>query len=219
MKGTTLAVLMVVGILAFAALAIGVSYAKYDEATTVVSIENGITCTINDKEVHNGDTITVRTGEYNMKIRVESEYDLPIGIAGKWTSDTRTVTCCDLDTKELVVAFGHGVFDGKLAIGYTADDGDIAAVVLKFTIGDGITVTHGSDEIKDGDTYSFPNDSTIVVKTNDGQRHNVKYNGSWSNDYGMSGGANGEELGSSVNISIIDMMYFGDGHGTMEIHI
>ena len=57
------------------------------------------------------------------------------------------------------------------------------------------------------------------MTTNDGLRHNVSYKGSWNNDYGMSGGASGEELGSSVTIYIVDMMYFADGHGTMEIHI
>ena len=210
---------MAAGIVLFAATAIGLSYAKYDETTTEVFIEDGITCTINGKEVSNGETVTVKTGEYDLKIKVDSEYDLKIGIAGEWSSDQRTVSGHDFDSKELRVAMGHGTFSGKLRIGFIDGDGDLGNIILRFTIGEGITVTHGSDEIKDGDTYTFTGDSVIAVKTNDGQRHDVRYNGSWSNDCGMSGGASGVELGSSVTISIIDMMYFDDGHGTMDIHI
>lgn len=219
MKGIVLTALMIVGILLFAGTAIGLSYTKYDEVTTTVYIEDGITCTINDKEVRNGDRITIPTGNDSLRIHAVSNYVLPIGIAGKWCSETRTITEYLIDANDMEVSFGHGTFEGKLMIGFTAEDSDIAGIVLKFTIGEGITVKCGSDEIKDGDEYRFPNDSKIDVTTNDGQRHDVKYKGSWSNEYGMSGGASGEELGSSITIDIVDMMYFSDGHGTMEIHI
>ena len=218
MRGIVLFSLMAVGFVLFAGAAIGLSYAKYDEVTTVVTIEDGITCTINDRAVSNGEKVTFKNGE-DLKIHIESEYALPISMAGRWTSDTKTVTDYRIDGNDMTVRFGHGIFDGKLKVAFTKDDGDIAAVVLKFTIGSGITAKCGTNEIKDGDTYTFHGDNTVTVTTNDGARHDVKYNGSWSNEYGMSGGASGQELGSSVNISIVDMMYFSDGHGTMEIHI
>ena len=224
MRGITLATLMVVGILAVAATAIGLSYAKYDEATTTVTIEDGIKCCINGKEVSNGDTVTVKLEAAKLKIEVCSEYEQPIGYAGKWTSNDHTVTSSKTDDSTVksgtfTVDLNHGKYNGILRIGFMDGDGDLANVVLKFTIGEGITVTSGSDEIKDGDTYTFIGDSKIIVKTNDGQRHDVKYSGSWSNDCGMSGGASGQELNSSVTIDIIDMMFFDDGHGTMDIHI
>ena len=218
MKGITLFALMAAGFVLFAGIAIGLSYTKYDEITTTVEVGDGITCTINGKEVSNGETITVPADLGALKVHAETDYDLPIIIAGKWTSDSKTVSDYRIDAKDMNVNVGIGKFTGKLIVKFT-DDGDLGAVVLTFTIGDGITVKCGGDEIKNGDTYTFDGDSSVIVTTNDGQKHDIKYSGSWSNDYGMSGGASGVELGTSATIYIVDMMYFGDGHGTMDIHI
>ncbi len=219
MKGITILALMTAGFVLFAGIALGVTYAKYDEATTTVTIDNGITCTINGKEVSNGETITVTPDLGSLRIHVESDYALPIGISGGWQSGDDIVTAECNDATDYTVNLGHGKFVGELMIGFIYDSSDLGAVILTFTITDDITVKAGGTTINNGDTYTFNGDGQIIVTTNDGEKHNVKYNGSWSNPDGMSGGASGQELNSSVTIYITDMMFFSDGHGTMDIHI
>ena len=209
---------MAAGVILFAGAAIGLSYTKYDELTTTIDLDDGITCTLNGKEVSNGETVTIRQDMGTVRIHLESEYPIPIIMGALWKSSDRTIMASSLDCKGCDVQLGHGDFTGRFIAHYQGD-GDLANVVLKFTIGEGITVSAGGTQINDGDEYTFVGDGTITVTTNDGQRHDVKYKGSWSNEYGMSGGASGNELNSTVSISIVDMMYFSDGHGTMEIHI
>ena len=48
-------------------------------------------------------------------------------------------------------------------------------------------------------------------------RASLSYDGSWKNGDGMSGGARGSNLGTSVGISIMNLMYFSDGYGDMSI--
>ena len=223
MKGKYLAAIMVAGMLVFIALSLGVTSTKYDEVTTTVIMDDGIACTINGKTVTNGSTVAVNPDFSKIKVHVESNYQLPICIAGIWTSDKETVTgsCTDgsiVSSGDLKVTVGHGSYNGTLRVFFT-DDGDLADIILTFTIGSGITVRSQGITINDGDQFTFHDDSTINVTTNDGQRHDISYKGSWSNDCGMSSGASGSELGSEITIYITDMIYFDPAYGTMSIHM
>jgi len=224
MNGKYLAAFMVAGMLVFIALSLGITSCKYDEITSTVIMDDDITCTINGKVVHNGDTVTVNPTFGKVKIHVDSEYALPIGIAGIWKSDKETVTASSTDSSivqcgEIKAAFGHGTYTGTVRVFFTADDGDLAPITLTFKISDGLMVRSQGISITDGSQFTFDNDSTINVTTTDGQRHNIKYSGSWSNDCGMSSGASGEELGEATTIYITDTMYFDPGYGTMTISI
>ena len=224
MNGKYLAAIMVAGMLVFIVLALGVTSFKYDEITSTVIMDDDLSVTINGKTVHNGDTVTVNPYFGKVTIRAESEYTLPIGIAGIWKSDKETVTASSTDSSivksgEIKATFGHGSYDGTVRVFYTADDSDLAPITLTFKISDGLMVRSQGISITDGSQFTFDNDSTINVTTTDGQRHNIKYSGSWSNDCGMSSGASGEELGEATTIYITDTMYFDPGYGTMTISI
>lgn len=224
MKGKYLFAFMVAGILLFTAVALGTTCTKYDEVNTKVIMDSDITCTINGKTVSNGQTVSVNPNFSLVKICVSSEYDLPIGVAGVWNSDGDTVTASSTDDSivrsgEVRALFGHGTYDGTLRVFFTADDSDLADIILTFTIDSRITVRSQGVTINNGDQFTFHGDSTINVITNDGQRHDISYSGSWSNDCGMSSGASGSELGSDITIYIEDFIYFDPAYGTMKISI
>lgn len=224
MKGITLFALMTAGFILFAAAAIGVAYAKHDEVTTTVVLEDGITCTINGKAVSNGDKVTVKSEGGYLNVHVESNFEQGIGYAGTWQSVSNTVTssCTDNTVSkcgDFKIAFNHGEYNGRINIQFFDGDGDLAAINLTFTITGDISVSWSGGDITNGQTVSFPGDSKITVKTNDGQRHEVSYSGSWSNPDGMSGGASGGELNSTVIIDIVDCIYFDPATGTMNISV
>ena len=224
MKGKYLLAFMVVGILLLTVMCLGVTYNKYDEVTSQVIMDEGITCTINGKAVADGDVVTVNPNFGKLKICVDSQYELPIGVAGIWKSDKETITASSTDSSivksgEIKAMFGHGSYDGTLRVFFTDDDGCLADIVLTFKISDGLMVRSQGISITDGAQFTFSGDSTINVTTADGQKHNIKYSGSWSNDCGMSSGASGNEYGESATINILDTMYFDPGYGTMEITI
>ena len=195
-----------------------------DEITTTVSVGAGLTCTINDKEVSNGDELVLKeTSE--LKVSVKTIDLVQIRVAGSWTSDKNVygdVYTTDSPVKEADFTFklNHGKFTGKLEILNMAENsGDINPIHLKFSFDESkVTVSCGGSEIKDGDTFTFDGDSTVSVESKVG-RVNISYSGSWKNADGMSGGASGNKLGTTASISIMDMMFFSDGYGDMKITV
>ena len=193
-----------------------------DEVTTKVSIGAGLTCTINDEQVSNGQELVLKeTSE--LKVCVKSVDLVQIRAAGTWSSDKNVygdVFTTDSPVKEACFTFklNHGKFCGKLdLINMAEDSGDINPIHLKFSFDESkLKVSCGGSEIKDGDTFTFDGDSTVSVESKIG-RVNISYSGSWKNADGMSGGARGNNLGTSASISIMDMMFFSDGYGDMKI--
>ena len=186
MKGIILFSLMAAGFILFAGIAIGVNYTKYDEVTTTVTIDDGITCTINGKEVSNGDTVTVSMDLAKMNVCVKSDYDQPIGYVGSWTSGSDTVTSSQKDSSvshcgKFVINFNHGSYTGSMKIKFFAGD-EMQTISMKFHISSDVTVTIAGTQINDGDSYDFKNDIKVSVSANDGQKHNISYSYWWGKE-------------------------------------
>ncbi|WII09349.1 hypothetical protein O8W32_00620 [Methanomassiliicoccales archaeon LGM-DZ1] len=114
----------------------------------------------------------------------------------------------------------HGTYKGAMYISNDAADGDLAPIILKFTVDESmVTVKNGGTVIHNNDVVTFTNDSELQVTTVDGKSHEITYKGTWSNSSGMSSGASGSELGTSTTIYIVDTMYFDAGNGTMEVGV
>ena len=194
-----------------------------DEITTKVSIGAGLTCTINDKAVSNGDELVLKDTT-ELRICVRSADAVQMRTAGTWTSEKNTygdVYTTSSPVKEACFTYtlNHGKFCGQLkVINMATDDGnDICPIHLKFSFDESkVKVSSGGTEIKNGDTFTFNGDGYVSVESKIGKA-NLSYSGSWKNADGMSGGANGYNLGTSVGISIMNMMFFSDGYGDMTI--
>ena len=222
MKGTTLFALMIVGILALAGLCIGVSYAKYDNVTTTVHIDDGIVVTIDDIEVTNGQTITIDKDLGHFRVAVRSDSEQFIGYAGQWSSgpDHVSVNMRDETIKyygEFTIHFGHGNFSGGLRISYLAPD-MLQPITMKFNIGQGVKVTSGNMEIIDGAEVDFTDDATIIVTALDGQKHNINWRYSWSSSC-ESGSGEGSEYNTSMTFTIENTAYFEHAYGTVNISL
>ena len=213
---------MIVGILAFAVLGIGLSYGKYDEATTTVTIDDGIKCCINGKEVSSGETVTVKLQADKMKISVSSDYDMPIGYAGKWTSDNHTVTSSKTDDStvgegKFIIEFNHGKYTGAIKIKFLNSEMDGQKITFKFSIAEGLNVTSGDTTINDGDSIAYTDETIYInVATADGQRKNINYS-YWWGDSSESGSGSGSELATSMQIIIDNMAYFDPQPGEVKI--
>lgn len=226
MKETTILAVAVMVALVAAGAAIGVNIMKNDEVTTEVLLDDGMTCTINGKEVANGDTVTVTISSGNMTIHVDSQAQGRLAVTGLWTAEGATasvkqctdnpVTSADFPAKFIK----HGTYKGAIYISNDAADSDIAPIILKFTVDESkVIVKNGGTVIHNNDVVTFTNDSELQVTTVDGKSHEITYKGTWSNSSGMSSGASGSELGTSTTIYIVDTMYFDAGNGTMEVGV
>ena len=224
MKGITLATLMTVGILVFAATAIGLSYAKYDEATTTVVLEDGIACTINGKEVSSGETVTVRTEGGYLNVCAKSPSPAIIGYSGQWTSGDRTSTATKWTDKEVEeydfkIALNHGSYTGRMTI-KNMDGDELQPIDIKFTIDESkVTVTHGSTVVHDGDVVTLVGDDAFQAATVDGQKHTIRWDGHWSNPDGESSGTSGCHYTASTTITVQDFIYFSKATGTMTVSV
>ena len=224
MKGITVATLMVVGMLAVMAVCVGLSYAKYDEATTTVTLDDGITCTINGKEVSNGDTVTVKLEAAKLKIKVSSEYDQPIGYAGKWTAGDNTVTSSKTDDStvgsgEFIINLNHGKYTGAIKIKFVSADMSGQKITFKFSIAEGLNVTYGSTAITDGESIEFTDDTIYInVATADGQKKNISYS-YWWGDSSEGGSGSGSEYNTSIQIIIDNMAFFDPQPGEVKIWV
>ena len=112
---------MVVGILLFAGTAIGLSYAKYDEATTTIIVEDGLKCCVDGKEITGKSTITTNLKGGYLKVCVESEKPAVIGYYGVWYNDVDKQTREGQSSEEVTsysidIPFNHGKYDGSLVI-------------------------------------------------------------------------------------------------------
>ena len=222
MKGKTLFALMIVGILVFAGLCIGVSYAKYDKVTTTVHFDDGIYVTIDDIEVTNGQTITIDKDLGHFHVAVRSDSDQYIGYAGQWTSGPDHVSVKMRDETiqyygEFTVHFGHGNFDGGLRISYLGGD-TMEPITMKFSIGQGVKVTSNGAEIVNGAEITYTDDATIVVTALDGQKHNINWRYSWSSSC-ESGSGEGSEYNTSMTFTIENTAYFEHAYGTVNISL
>ena len=224
MKGITLATLMVVGIFVLAAGAIGLSYAKYDEATTTVILEDGITCTINGKEVSNGETVTVKLEGGYLNVHAVAPMPMVIGYSGQWTAGDNTCkstvwTGSEVESYDFKVAINHGKFTGRMVIKDLGGD-ELQPIELKFSIDESkVTVKHGGDVIHDGDTFTIYGDDAFTATTVDGQKHTINWDGHWSNPDGESSGASGCHYTVTATISVQDFIYFDKATGTMVITV
>lgn len=221
MKGITVFALMIVGVVVLAGVGLGLTCSKYNEISTTVIIEDGITCTINGKEVSSGENIAVDNNGY-LDIHVESETPADMGYSGLWTSSDNVVTKTEnigseKTSADFKVKFTHNNYSGKMVIKNLGAD-SLQYINLKFKIDESkVIVKNGDNVIKDGQTLSFNYDISLNVSTKDGQKHDITYDGHWSNSCGESSGASGSNYTISTNIVIQDFIYYEDANGTMTI--
>ncbi len=189
MKGKILFALMIVGILLFAGLAICVNYAKYGDVTTEVLLDDGLTCTINGKEVKDGDTVTVGLEYAKLKICVSSNTAALIACSGSWSSDSDRITFSDGTEKsvknaEFTIDFGKADhFDGRIFIDNGVDDLDHDPISLYFVYDDAITVKLWGKVIPSGSDLFYKEDIDLEVTTNDGKLHDLHWYGNYKNQY------------------------------------
>lgn len=195
-----------------------------DEITTEVSVGAGLSCKIDGNDVANGEQITIKE-KSKLCVQVEAVENIQIQAAGTWTSEKNVigkVFTTESPVKEACFTFelNHGKFNGKLLIINVAENtGDINPIHLKFSFDESkVKVSAGGTEIANGDTFDFDGDGSVLVESKVGKVM-LKYSGSWKNDCGMSGGASGYNQGTSVTISIVNMMFFSDGYGDMNITV
>ena len=210
MKGIVLASLMVVGILVFAGLALGVAYAKYDEATTTIILEDGIRCNIDGKDIGNGEKITTElTGGY---LNVHVEYDTPIvfGYSGAWYSDDRTETqdgdsSTEVTSYDIKISFSHGKYNGTLLVRNMASDeyGCPISMVLHFDESKiKVWFSMANSYRHDGDAITVLGDCVFDISHVDGQVHTFTWDGSWGNDWGDHEVLQGTKSAGTVKIRI-----------------
>ena len=195
-----------------------------DEITTEVSVGAGLSCKIDGNDVANGEQITIKE-KSKLCVEVQVVENIQIQAAGTWTSEKNVigkVFTTESPVKEACFTFelNHGKFNGKLLIINVAENtGDINPIHLKFLFDESkVKVSAGGTEIANGDTFDFDGDGSVLVESKVGSVM-LKYSGSWKNDCGMSGGASGYNQGTSVTISIVNMMFFSDGYGDMNITV
>ncbi len=210
MRGIVLTTLMIIGILVFAGTAIGVSYAKYDEATTTVTIEDGLKCTINGKAVSNGDVITTKLDGGYLKVCVESEFPAVIGCFGVWYTDGKTVTENKDSTDEVTcyefkIPFNHGDYNGSLLVRNMGSDayGCPISMVLHFDESKvRVWFSLANSYRHDGETVWVLGECEFDVLAVDGQTHTFSWDGSWGNDVGDHGVLKGTKTTSEVALRI-----------------
>ena len=226
MKETAILAVAVVVAMVAAGGAIGMNLMKNDEITTEVLMDDGMTCTINGTEVANGDTVTLSLAGGVMSVHIDSQILGKIAVCGLWASDSASTsvlkgTDSAATAADIPVRFvRHGTYRGAMYISNDAADGNLAPIILKFTIDESmVTVNNGGTVIHNNDVVTFTNDTELQVTTVDGKSHEITFKGTWSNSSGMSSGASGSELGTSTTIYIVDTMYFDAGNGTMEVGV
>lgn len=189
MKGKILFALMIVGILLFAGIAIGVNFSKYGDVTTEVALDDGLTCTINGKEVNNGDTITVDMQFAKLNVCVTSDAAAKLACTGSWASGSDRVTFSDGTSEdatyaEFTIDFHKAVhFDGMIFIDKGVDDLDHDPIILYFEYDDSITVKLWGKVVPSGSDLCYKQDIDLEVTTNDGQEHDLHWYGSYKNQY------------------------------------
>ena len=223
MRGVALLALMTAGFIIFAGIALGVTYTKYDQITTTVTLEDGITCTIEGKEVSSGETIAVNPEFGSMNVHVESATPAVFGYAGKWTSGDDTwkstgKTDSEATSADFKIDFKHGEFTGSMYICNMGGDYDYKPIAMEFHIeGDEyLKVCIGDTVIHDGDKMTLTGDTSVTISTADGQRHHISYEGWWGNDC-EEGSDHFAGLVDSWTCYIYDQFLL-DAHGSLHIY-
>ena len=210
MRGIVLASLMIVGILVFAGTALGVTYYKYDEATTTIILGDGLTCTIDGKEVKNGDTITSELRGGYLNAHVESNTPVVIGYVGLWASDGDTEkregdSSVEVTSYDIKIPFNHGSYNGKLQIWDLADDasGNLITLVLHFDESKMTLWFSFYDDFRhDGDTVHILGDDVFEVRHVDKQTHDFSWDGYYRDDWGNYKALQGAETTDDVLVRI-----------------
>ena len=191
-----------------------------DEVAMTITLEDDITCTINGETYSGGTDIHVTTDHRELCFRIDAPVAAPFAYAGKWTSGDSVVTASgtvegSLYT-EFKVSFDHGDYEGKFNA-KMLDTDDLYPIDLTFSFDESkFKVTSGGSTISNGQVFSFTGDSEVLVESLIGTV-DITYNGSWSDDYGGSGSASGDELGTQTIIYITNCAYFGKMTGSMDI--
>lgn len=226
MKGIALSALMIVGILLFAGIAIGVNYSKYGEVTTTVEIDDGLTCTINGKEVSNGDTVTVDLEFCKLKVCVNSDAATLIACSGDWSSDGDRVSFSDgtdseVTCAEFTIDFGKAAsFNGIIVIDKAVDDLDHDPISLYFTYDDKIVVRLNGNEVASGTTLWYKEDIDLEVITVDGEEYDIHWYGSYRNHYDTGDKTiDGSGHWSSGTIHLECDNYFSTATGKLTIDV
>ena len=190
--------------------------------TTTVTIDEGLTCTMNGVPVKDGQTVSVPLDDGIITLHVESKVAETFGYSGVWESGLVTKRSMNIieqmvTSYDFVIDFDHVGYTGNMAVGYSNGD-DVKPLTIDFTIDDNLTVMFGTQEIKNGDKVTFYKDTELSVTTKDGNRHYINHQGEWSNDceYASDGGT---ELTESLIVYILDTFYFGDATGYEKILI
>ena len=224
MRGIVLASLMIVGILVFAGTALGVTYYKYDEATTTIILGDGLTCTIDGKEVKNGDTITSELRGGYLNAHVESNTPVVIGYVGLWASDGDTEkregdSSVEVTSYDIKIPFNHGSYNGKLQIWDLADDasGNLITLVLHFDESK-MTVwfSFANDYRHDGETIHVLGYDVFELRHVDKKSHTFSWDGTWSNDLGQSASLKGSQYADDI-VLYIDSFHEPYGPSTGDI--
>ena len=226
MKGKVLFALMIVGILLFAGIALCVNYANYGDVTTQVLLDDGLTCTINGKEVKDGDTVTVGLEYAKLKVCVSSDTAALIACSGNWKSDSDRVTYDDgtSDTTkhaEFTIDFGKAVhFDGWIFIDNCNSEMDHDAIDLYLDYDDGITVKLIGNGYLSGDTLIYKEDIDLEITANDGQEHDFHWYGSYKNHYDVvEHKINDTGHWSVGTIHLVCDNYMATAHGKLTIDV
>ena len=226
MKGKILFAFMIVGILVFAGFAVVVNYAKYGEVTTEVALDDGLTCTINGKEVKNGDTVTIGLEFTRLKVCVKSDSAAKIACTGSWASGKDRVTFDDGtsgDEKcaEFTIKFGKAAnFNGKIFIDKGSDDLDHDPIILYFQYDDSITVKLNGNVVASGTDLYYKDDIDLEVTTNDGLEHDIHWYGSYKNHYdNYPKQIDDSGHWSTGTIHLVCDNYFSTANGTLTIDV
>ena len=210
MKGIVLASLMVVGILVFAGAALGVTYVKYDEATTNIILEDGIRCTIDGKDISNGETVTSNLKGGYLNVHVESDTPIVFGYSGVWYSDDVSETkdgdsADEVTSYDFKIPFSHGKYNGTLLIKNMASEayGCPISMVLHFDESKIMVWFSMANSYRhDGETVTALGNCVFDVKHVDGTVHTFTWDGSWGNDYGDHGVLQGTQSATEIEVYI-----------------
>ena len=196
-------------------------YVGEKDVTTTVTVNDGLTCTINGDPVTDGQTVKVNA-EKKIRIHIESESNALLAFSGKWTSEKKDVTKSDelteaAKTADFCFKLDRQDFNGSMIIYIAGEDGDLAPINLTVKMDESkVKVTYAGSLVKNGDVISFPDTGHFTIESKIG-RANIHYDYSWSNDYGMSGSGSWDELNTSITGTVENMCYFSTGTGTLNI--
>ena len=191
-----------------------------DEVAMTITLEDDITCTIDGETYSGGTDIRIKTDHKELSFRIDAPIDAPFAYSGKWTSGKSVVTASGTvegsSYTEFKVSFERGDYEGKFNA-KMLDTDDLYPIDLTFSFDESkFKVTSGGSTISNGQVFSFAGDSEVLVESLIGTV-DITYNGSWSDDYGGSGSASGDELGTQTIIYITNCAYFGKMTGSMDI--